>query len=195
MRLLGSTIDDAAGEAFDKVSAILNLGYPGGPAVDAAARGADPGAVEFPRTLLGPDSLDFSFSGLKTAVLYHVNGVPGADKTRDPDKGIENLTEEEIRDIAASFQQAVVDVLLEKVSRAIGSTVAGTVILGGGVAANSVLRSAVTNLCEELGCTLRCAEMKYCTDNAAMIAGLAHHYLEAGKVSDLSLGATATVRR
>ncbi|MGB9625209.1 MAG: tRNA (adenosine(37)-N6)-threonylcarbamoyltransferase complex transferase subunit TsaD, partial [Phycisphaerae bacterium] len=105
---LGSTTDDAAGEAFDKVASILNLGYPGGPIIDRVAAEGDPSAVSFPRTMLASDSLDFSFSGLKTAVLYHVHG-PGRTSG-----GLERLTRREVADIAASFQAAVVDVLVAK---------------------------------------------------------------------------------
>lgn len=191
--LLGATIDDAAGEAFDKVASILNLGYPGGPAIDHAAKNGDPTAVRFPRTLLKGQSLDFSFSGIKTAVLYHVNGVPGV--TYDHPRGLEHFSQQEIHDIAASFQQAVVDVLTTKIRRAVEKTGARTILLGGGVAANSALRAASETLAKKLGCTLRRPPLKYCTDNAAMIAGLGYHYLQAGRTSDLSLAATATVRR
>lgn len=209
MELLGSTIDDAAGEAFDKVSSILGLGYPGGPAIDHAARNGDPEAVRFPRSLLGGASLDFSFSGIKTAVLYHVNGVPGGrpeGKRRGParqrlesqpnaGRGIEHFSPEEVADVAASFQAAVVDVLRIKLRRAARATGAKTLILGGGVAANSALREAAGKLADQLGATLRKPEMRFCVDNAAMIAGLGYHYLRAGRLDDLSLTAHATVRR
>ncbi|MBN1941977.1 MAG: tRNA (adenosine(37)-N6)-threonylcarbamoyltransferase complex transferase subunit TsaD [Phycisphaerae bacterium] len=193
MTLLGTTIDDAAGEAFDKVASILQLGYPGGPAIDRAAKDGDPKAVNFPRTLLKGRSLDFSFSGIKTAVLYHVNGVPGVKY--DHPRGLEHFSRREIRDVAASFQQAVVDVLATKIRRAVENTGAGTILLGGGVAANSALRAAAEALAKKLNCTLRCPPLKYCTDNAAMIAALGWHYLRAGRTADLHLAATATVRR
>ncbi len=196
IELLGSTIDDAAGEAFDKVATILNLGYPGGPVIDKAARGGNGQAVDFPRTLLKGQSLDFSFSGIKTAVLYHVNGVPGA-KAADSEngqRGIEKKSQQEIADIAASFQQAVVDTLTIKIRRAVKKVHAKTIILGGGVAANSALRSAAEALAEKEGLAFRKPEMRFCTDNAAMIAGLGYHYLQAGLVADLRLTATATVR-
>lgn len=200
LELLGSTIDDAAGEAFDKVASMLNLGFPGGPAVEKAARGGDPHAIDFPRSLLKGQSLDFSFSGLKTAVLYHVNGVPGATRSQAPagvgaGKGAENLSPQELADVAASFQQAVVDVLRIKLRRAAGQTGAKTLVLGGGVAANTPLREALSELAEELDVTLRMPKLRYCLDNAAMVAGLGYHYLLAGQISDLSLEARATVRR
>ena len=196
LKLLGSTIDDAAGEAYDKVASILNLGYPGGPVIDRAAQQGDPSAVDFPRTLLKGQSLDFSFSGIKTAVLYHVNGVPGA---REPDPGrpygIENFSEQEIADVAASFQAAIVDVLRIKLRRAAAVTGAKTLILGGGVSANSALRVAAAELADKLNCTLRMPAMAFCVDNAAMIGGLAYGYLQAGKTSGLDLEAHATVRK
>ncbi|HAU38477.1 MAG TPA: tRNA (adenosine(37)-N6)-threonylcarbamoyltransferase complex transferase subunit TsaD [Phycisphaerales bacterium] len=199
LELLGTTIDDAAGEAFDKVASILRLGYPGGPVIDRLSRDANPQAVHFPRTLLAGQSLDFSFSGLKTAVLYHVNGVPGTVRRRSPapagKTGIENFSEREIADIAASFQQAVVDVLTIKLRRAARKIGARTLVLGGGVAANSALRTSVAALAEKLGCTLRLPPMRFCLDNGAMVAGLAYHSLRVGQVSDLALEARATVRR
>jgi len=196
LELLGSTIDDAAGEAFDKVAGILRLGYPGGPAIEKASRGADPKAVHFPRSLLEGQSLDFSFSGLKTAVLYFVNGVPGQVRTagRERPAGIEGFTAEEIADIAASFQVAVVDVLRIKLRRAAKLTGAKTLIIGGGVSANSALRAAGADLARKLGCTLRLPEMRFCVDNAAMVAGLAYHYLRAGRTARLDIEARATVR-
>ncbi|MBS3734211.1 MAG: tRNA (adenosine(37)-N6)-threonylcarbamoyltransferase complex transferase subunit TsaD [Phycisphaerae bacterium] len=201
LELLGSTIDDAAGEAFDKVASILTLGYPGGPSVEKAARDGNPAAVEFPRSLLKGQSLDFSFSGLKTAVLYHVNGVPGrrrevAGETAHPNagRGIENFTQREIADTAASFQAAVVDVLRIKLRRAARQIGARTLILGGGVSANSALRAAAGELADDLGCSLRLPAMAHCVDNGAMIAGLAYHELRAGRTSGLDLAARATVR-
>ncbi len=198
---IGTTIDDAAGEAFDKVAHILNLGYPGGPAIDLAAEVGNPKAVHFPRSLLRGGSLDFSFSGLKTAVLYHVNGTPGLRRTaRAPassgaGKGAANLSKQELADIAASFQAAVVDVLIAKLRRATRATGAKTMILGGGVSANSALRQAAKDLAEKCRCTLRLPHLRYCVDNAAQTAGLAWHYLRAGRTADLDLEAFATVRR
>lgn len=202
MELLGSTIDDAAGEAFDKVASILNLGYPGGPVIDRIAPNGNAQAVDFPRSLLKGRSLDFSFSGLKTAVLYHVNGVPGAKDNRGPagdqaapKHGIENFSKAEIVDIAASFQAAVVDVLRIKLRRAAEHTGVRTLVIGGGVSANTALRAAVADLADELGCTLRMPAARYCLDNAAMVGGLAWHYLAQGMVAGLDLDAHATIRR
>lgn len=187
IRLLGSTIDDAAGEAFDKVAAILNLGFPGGPLVDKKAANGDPGAVRLPRTRLAPGSLDFSFSGLKTAVLYHVHG-PG--KTSG---GLEAMTEGRIHDLCASFSAAVVDVLVEKTLAAVDATGAGTVVVGGGVAANSMLRTRLSAACQQHGLALHLTPMRYCTDNAAMIAALGYHQFMKGDLANLSLTAHASL--
>ena len=205
LELLGTTLDDAAGEAFDKVAAILRLGFPGGPALDKAARGGNPQAVRFPRPLLHGQSLDFSFSGIKTAVLYHVHGVPGAVR---PKKGTGyfsrrgksslspfSASTQAIADIAASFQAAVVDVLRIKLRRAAQLTGAKSLIVGGGVAANSALRAACEELAGKLRCTLRLPQLKYCGDNAAMVAGLGWHYLRAGVHADLNLEAFPTAKR
>jgi N6-L-threonylcarbamoyladenine synthase len=183
---LGATTDDAAGEAFDKVATILGLGYPGGPLIEKVARDGNPRAIDFPRTMLSPDSLDFSFSGVKTAVLYHVHGhgrVSG---------GLEKLSPRDIADIAASFQQAVIDVLVRKTMLAVARTGAGTVVLGGGVAANKALRSALETACTERGLEFHAAPTVYCTDNAAMIAALGYHQLQAGDVAGLDLDAYAS---
>ena len=137
--LVGSTIDDAVGEAYDKVASILGLGYPGGPIIDKLAENGDPKAIAFPRPLLGRDSLDFSFSGLKTAVLYHVRGVPGRVRAPHEQPG-------SIQDIAASFQAACVETIVEKIRRATVRTKAESVIIGGGVSANRGLRAAMTRL-------------------------------------------------
>jgi N6-L-threonylcarbamoyladenine synthase len=179
IQLLGSTIDDAVGEAYDKVAGILGLGYPGGPILDRLAHQGDSRAVAFPRSLLGRDSLDFSFSGLKTSVLYHVRGFAGRQREARV------LGESEINDIAASFQAACVDVMVEKLRRAARRCVARSVIIGGGVSANRGLRSAMENF----SLPVFFPPMQYCTDNAAMTAGLGQVLLAAGRVSELDLDA------
>ena len=186
IELLGRTTDDAAGEAFDKVAAILGLSYPGGPSIERAASTGDPGKLAFPRTMLGPDSLDFSFSGIKTAVLYHVHGQ---GKTTG---GLEKLSQQDIADIAASFQQAVVDVLVRKTMLAVSKTIAPTVVLGGGVAANSTLRSALESECRARSLRFHAPEFQYCTDNAAMIAALGYYFHAEGLYAELDLDAFPT---
>jgi N6-L-threonylcarbamoyladenine synthase len=154
--ILGQTLDDAAGEAFDKGARLLGLGYPGGPAVDKLAREGDPTAFAFPRS--APGELDFSFSGVKTALLYKLRDDPEADKA----------------DLAASYQRAIVEALTARVRTALERTGLKRLAIGGGVAANSELRAAV----EELGVRAWVPPMELCTDNAAMIAGAAR-FLEA----------------
>jgi N6-L-threonylcarbamoyladenine synthase len=189
LTLLGSTIDDAAGEAFDKVASILRLPYPGGPSIEETAKNGNPKAIDFPRTMLAPDSLDFSFSGLKTSVLYHCRGqdMKGENKT-------DSMSEKEIADIAASFQAAVVDVLVKKTQRAIDKIGAKTVLLGGGVAANSALREALKQFCDSSKPPrkLLAAPKKYCTDNAVMVASLAYYKFKAGLFANLTLEPKAT---
>jgi N6-L-threonylcarbamoyladenine synthase len=177
--LIGSTIDDAVGEAFDKIAAILGLGYPGGPVIDQLAGEGDSKAVTLPRSLLGRESLDFSFSGLKTAVLYHVRGVPGRGDTPA------EMTPQHLRDVAASFQQACVDTIVKKLRRALQRTGGKSVIVGGGVSANRGLRAALG----DFDVPVFFPPMQYCTDNAAMSAGLAHVLLEQGQTSALDLDA------
>jgi N6-L-threonylcarbamoyladenine synthase len=184
--LLGATTDDAAGEAFDKVANLLGLPYPGGPSIDRAAMHGSPAAVRFSRPWLAPESFDFSFSGLKTAVLYHVRGH-GADAKKRPTQ----LSEREVADVAASFQECVVDVLVGKTFRAAEVHGMDRLIVGGGVAANRRLRSRFQDQARAAGIELLLPEMRYCTDNAAMVAGLAYHYVQAGRVSGLDLEAKA----
>ena len=179
---LGATSDDAAGEAFDKVAKILQLGFPGGPIIDGLAKGRDPGKVVFKRTV--PDSLDFSFSGLKTSVLYRVKGQDG--------KGALTLNADERADVAAGFQEAVVDVLVEQSLKACLRTRTWRLAVGGGVACNTRLREKLTARAAKEGVTVYFPPPKYCTDNAAMIAGLGHHLLKAGRVGDLYLDVVAT---
>ena len=247
IRLLGSTIDDAAGEAFDKIAMILNLGFPGGPIVDKRAARGDATAVRLPRTRLERGSLDFSFSGLKTAVLYHVHG---AGKTSG---GLERLSERDIDDLCASFSAAVVDVLVEKTLLAAARVGARSIVVGGGVAANSMLRRRLAEACaagvlpeaspaekgarkvslagkkdesrisgqedsrtqdsddtcagdalpgasprhaaRRVPLALHLTPMKYCTDNAAMIAALGYHQFAAGRRDPLSLTAVANAAK
>jgi N6-L-threonylcarbamoyladenine synthase len=158
--ILGQTLDDAAGEAFDKGARLLGLGYPGGPELDRLARAGDPEAFAFPRSLPG-DGLDFSFSGLKTSLLYRVRDL--------------GATEVEARraDLAASYQRAIVDSLLARVRGALTREGVGRLAIGGGVAANSELRASVEVLCGEMGVELWVPPVSLCTDNAAMIAAAA----------------------
>jgi len=187
LRLLGKTIDDAAGEAFDKVAAILHLPYPGGPSIEKVAKEGNPKAVAFPRTLLDKESLDFSFSGLKTAVLYHVQGqdMKGENK-------VAAMSRQEIADIAASFQAAVVDVLVEKTRRAVARVGAKTVLIGRGVAANGALREAMEAMTTREGLALMIAPKRLCTDNAAMIASLAFYKYQAEQFAAMNLEPKAT---
>ncbi len=180
---LGWTIDDAAGEAFDKVSKILGLGYPGGPIIDKLARCGNRRAVTFPRAYLEKDSLDFSFSGLKTAVLYYYRGQDvRASGSKTP-------SDQEIADVAASFQEAVVDVLIDKTVLASRMYNVRGIALGGGVAANSRLRQRLQEVSREIGIPVYCPSLRLCTDNAAMVAGLAYKkYLE-GDISLLDVEA------
>jgi N6-L-threonylcarbamoyladenine synthase len=171
-RLLGQTLDDAAGEAFDKVARYLGLGYPGGPAIDRVARDGDPRAFAFPRAMRD-EGYDFSFSGLKTAVVRTVDKAPDA------------ATE----DVAASFQEAVVDVLVAKARRAAAETGARGLCLAGGVAANSLLRRRLEEACTADGIAALVPSMAMCTDNAAMIAAAGQWRLAHGDPSPLSLGA------
>ncbi len=183
VELIGSTIDDAVGEAYDKVAAILGLGYPGGPVIDRLAADGDPRVVKLPRSMLDRESLDFSFSGLKTAVLYHVRGIPSKKDPHTPQKPAP--TEPEIRDISAGFQAACIDVICRKLRRAIEQTGARSVIVGGGVSANRGLRAALA----DFDVPTYFPSLAYCTDNAAMIAGLADVRFRSGSFSGLDLDA------
>jgi N6-L-threonylcarbamoyladenine synthase len=183
-RLLGSTIDDAAGEAFDKVASILKLSYPGGPAIEKAAKHGNPRAIKFPISMLGKDSLDFSFSGIKTAVLYYCHGKDMKGKNN-----VDSMTSEQIADIAASFQAAVVDALVKKTQRAAEKIGAKTILLGGGVAANMELRTRLQQMCNSTtpAKKLLVAPKPYCTDNAVMVASLGYYKFKAGLFADLTL--------
>jgi N6-L-threonylcarbamoyladenine synthase len=156
-KILGQSQDDAVGEAFDKVGKLLGLPYPGGPHIEKMALEGNPKAYEFPRPMMHSDNLDLSFSGLKTAVLYTV-------------RDIEDLNDQVKADVAASFQQAVIDVLRKKIKKAIELTGRDEVIIAGGVAANKALRSAIKELENSMGIKVYYPDLKYCGDNAAMIA-------------------------
>jgi N6-L-threonylcarbamoyladenine synthase len=176
-RLLGQTIDDAAGEAFDKVARYLDLGYPGGPAIDQASLHGDAEAVRFPRAMLG-GGYDFSFSGLKTAVVNHVRKHPDLSSA----------------DVAASFQAAVVDVLVTKARRAAHEVGASGIVLGGGVAANSLLREEILGACEADGIQGFLPSREMCTDNAAMIAAAGWYRLRSDGPTALDVGASPNLR-
>ncbi|MEX1104984.1 MAG: tRNA (adenosine(37)-N6)-threonylcarbamoyltransferase complex transferase subunit TsaD [Ilumatobacteraceae bacterium] len=176
-RLLGQTIDDAAGEAFDKVARFLGLGYPGGPAIDREAESGDPTAIAFPRAMLH-DNLDFSFSGLKTSVMNHVRKHPDVSSA----------------DVAASFQAAVVDVLVAKALRAARAVGAKGLVLGGGVAANSLLRERFLDACAADGLRAFLPSRAMCTDNAAMIAAAGWYRLRSDGPTPLDCGAYPNLR-
>jgi N6-L-threonylcarbamoyladenine synthase len=184
---LGGTTDDAAGEAFDKVASLLGLGYPGGPGIERAAEAGNPAAFAFPRSFLHDDRLIWSFSGLKTAVLYALGGqnarhVPG------------DLNAELINDVAASFQEAVVDVIVAKTRQALARTSIKRLGVGGGVAANSRLRQRLNEMADVLGIDVFIPPMALCTDNAAM-AGIALPKLAAGHVAALDIDVAAGLIR
>ena len=177
--VLGQTLDDAAGEAFDKGARLLGLGYPGGAALDRLARKGDPGAFEFPRSLPG-SGLDFSFSGLKTALLYTVRDLGEAE------------TEQRSADLAASYQRAIVESLLARTREALERADAPLrLAIGGGVAANSELRARVERVAGELGADLWVPPFELCTDNAAMIAGVARFMEPIAYPGYLALDASA----
>jgi len=195
---IGATIDDAAGEAFDKAAAMLGLGHPGGPEIERLAREGDDRAHDFPISRLSRGSLDFSFSGLKTALLYAVRGVPGPGGTFE--RTHEALGAKEKADLAASFQRAVAGALTLKVRRALDGLAESearaikSLIIGGGVIANTVVRRAMHAIGAERDIAVLLPPMKYCVDNAAMIAGLGGELLSRGTHDDLSLSAFPTSR-
>lgn len=191
VKLVGTTLDDAAGEAFDKAAKMLELGYPGGPVIEKAAKLGDPQKYHFPRSLTGAagraldpvNRFNFSFSGVKTAMLYHVKDLCGS-------LGTDRLDGAPLYDTLASYQEAIVDVLCSKAADAARHYGAKSLILCGGVACNGALRERFESSAPR-GMKVFLAPRKYCTDNAAMIAGVAYRYYRAGAFSDLSLDAYA----
>jgi N6-L-threonylcarbamoyladenine synthase len=185
--LLGGTIDDAAGEAFDKVASLLGLGYPGGPEIERVAKSGNPRAHAFPRSFLHDPRLAFSFSGLKTAVLYAVRG-------QNEERGAVQPSPQATADLAASFQEAVVDVLVAKTRQALKQTGLTRLGVGGGVAANSRFRHRLAEMTERAGIRMFIPPMSLCTDNAAM-SGIALIKLAAGQTSDLDVDVAAGLVR
>jgi N6-L-threonylcarbamoyladenine synthase len=191
VRRLGATIDDAMGEAFDKAATILGVPFPGGPNLDrlASSPGADDRAIDLPVSRLSRESLDLSFSGLKTAMLYAVKGVPGERAPPPPPP----LTDDRRRDLAASFQRAACAAVILKLERALArGTGYRALLTGGGVTANSRLRRELGGFAAGAGLTLSLPPLPLCVDNAAMIAGLAHHLMLAGRTSAMDLQAVPT---
>ncbi|MBQ0058827.1 MAG: tRNA (adenosine(37)-N6)-threonylcarbamoyltransferase complex transferase subunit TsaD [Lachnospiraceae bacterium] len=176
-RILGRTVDDAAGEAFDKVARAIGLGYPGGPKIDKLAKEGDPEAIKFPQAHVNGSEYDFSFSGLKSAVLNYLNHASMMGETINK------------ADLAASFQKSVVDVLCQHVVNAAKETGLTRVAMAGGVSANSALRAGMEEACRKAGCTLAVPSPIYCTDNAAMIGAAAYYEYKKGHFSDLDLNA------
>lgn len=182
-RSLGHTRDDAAGEVFDKVAKVLELGYPGGPIIDSMAKSGNPGAIRFPRGLSAPKTLlDFSFSGLKTAVINHVKTVP-----------IEEVDGDRLRGVVSSFQEAVVDVLVRKTRQAARQERLERIVVSGGVASNSRLRERFHAMAKEEGLEVYFPSPGLCTDNAAMIGMVGYHLFQRGWTSPLSLNACANL--
>jgi tRNA N6-adenosine threonylcarbamoyltransferase len=186
-RMIGSTIDDAAGEAFDKVARILGLSFPGGPAIQASAESGNPTAYAMPRPMLHSGRLDFSFSGLKTAVLYAARGVPGPNQ-------LKSTPLDRVADLSAAFQEAAVEVLVAKSRLAMKQLGYQRLCVGGGVAANKRFRSKLAQMAAADGLELLVAPPELCTDNAAM-AAIAWEYLEKNLTSDLSVDVLPGLRR
>ncbi len=192
---IGQTLDDAAGEAFDKVAKLLDLGYPGGVIIEKISQGVDPHTIDLPRPMMNDGSYDFSFSGLKTAVLNRVmnEGIftdrdlrfSGLPQRRQPAAGKEDL----IPRIAAAFQEAVVDVLTAKAVQAVKDHGAGLLVVSGGVASNTALRTRLQTVTSQEGINLVIPERKYCTDNAAMIGIAGIRYFREGLTASLDINA------
>lgn len=180
--ILGKTKDDASGEAFDKVSRAMGLGYPGGPIVDRLAKQGNPGAIDFPRACIHDAGYDFSFSGLKSSVLNYLNSMKM--------KNIDIVPE----DVCASFQAAVVDVLTNKAIKACMDKGYKTITLSGGVASNSGLRSQMADLCHKACLDLKYPPLVLCTDNAAMIACAGYYRYLAGKRDSMDLNAVPNLK-
>lgn len=180
-KILGRTRDDAAGEAFDKTARVLGIGYPGGPAIEKISKKGDPQAIDFPRPTLD-NNYDFSFSGLKTAVINYLHNKKQKNEKIN------------IPDVAASFQQAVIDILVSRILRAVNQYPVNSVILSGGVAANRTLRGQLAKELEEHNLPLYTPELTLCTDNAAMIGAVAYYQYLKGDFSPLSLNAVANLK-
>jgi len=185
--ILGQTVDDAAGEAFDKVAKLLGLGYPGGPEIDKLAEQGNAAAIAFPRSMLGDPTYNFSFSGLKTAVLYYLRDNWGGALRASSKRSRRSQTAATVADICASFQEAIVDVLVGKMIRAAAEFDVRTVSASGGVSINHRFREKLGRECARHGWPLLLAPPGLCTDNAAMIAALAYHKLQGGQRSEYAL--------
>jgi N6-L-threonylcarbamoyladenine synthase len=193
LKLVGRTRDDAAGEVIDKIAKFLGLGYPGGPVIDSLARNGAPDTIRFPRGLQRSRTCDFSFSGLKTAVVNHVLGSRTIHG-RLADHHAPVLDEQERCDLAASFQEAVVDSLVEKTVRAARKRGLGTIVVSGGVAANSRLRRKMAAAGNAAGMRVLFPSPRFCTDNAAMVAGAAAHLVKKGTFSNFSFRPSARMK-
>ena len=198
IKLLGQTRDDAAGEAFDKTAKVLNLGYPGGPIIERKAKAGDSGAIDFPRAYLGKGSFDFSFSGVKTALLYYVRNIttnpstysgPLAEGSRANARGNQQTANNNINDICASFQKAIFDVMVDKAVDACNKNEASQLLIGGGVSANKTLQEMLKNRAKDKDIEVLFPADNTCTDNAAMVAAAGYRLYKEGVVNDYSLDA------